>query len=731
MFRLVAFSMLLLHLWSCDSSGDSGNSSELAVCNPSEKRCYGEFIQSCNLLGLWEDIPCPAGYSCFLVNNEPSCEDRNQGGSMPRADMTMGGNQGGSMPRADMTVGGNQGGSIPRADMTMGGNQGGSLNMVDMMVVEIDLDGDGFTVLEGDCDDSNANIYPNAPEIFGDQIDQDCDQLADVEDGVCEASFALKVGDNPELILDGCRSWEVDLNYEYDPDTTPKINGGLLKFKATTERNFECDLTLEFTSLSCGLDQVYKIGSTLNISDCTDLADQYEGSYHINPDQGLIVSFTEINTGNQSGNFSGAPLFTQISGHVGILNKNGITLNNQQGNFQSYLYGSFSISSVQVRDDAEQNFDCNQNDVVTVYDFDGDGESSFVYGYGAQDCDDQNSMIYSLAPEACNEIDDNCNEIVDEGLINCCGDGIANGDEQCDDANSENTDRCTNTCNSARCGDAFVQPEEECDDGNNINDDLCRNNCQIPTPCGANCPQMEMILIQAGSFNMGSNNNGSEQPIHNVEIRGNFYVGKTEVTVGQYRACVNVGVCSEPDTLVSVLNYSNYCNWTSSIGSKETHPVNCVDWNQARTFAKWIGGDLLTEAQWEYVATGQGQAITYPWGNAEPTCQLANYSGCVRSTLPVCSTTRGNTTQGVCDMGGNVFEWVLDDWHPSYNEAPIIEQAWCNDMGVCNTHTSAYRVFRSGSWRDSDYALRSTFRNFNSPEGRNGSLGFRVSDIIP
>jgi formylglycine-generating enzyme required for sulfatase activity/truncated hemoglobin YjbI len=669
MYRLITFRILLLFICSCDSSGDSANPSEMAECHPYEKRCYGEFVQNCNLLGEWEDIPCPAGYSCFLVNNEPSCEDRNQGGSIPMVDMRVGGNQGGSIPMVDMRVGGNQGGSISMVDMRVGGNQGGSISMVDMSVVEMDLDGDGFTVLEGDCDDSNANVYPNAAEIFGDQIDQDCDQLADVEDGVCEATFTLKVGDNPELILDACRSWEVDFNFEYDPDTSPKINGGVIKLKATTERNFECDLTLEFTSLSCGLDQVYKIGSTLNISDCSDLADQYEGSYHIDPDQGLIVSFTEINTGNQRGNFSGIPLFTQISGHIGTLNENGITLSNQQGSFQSYLYGSFSISSVEVRDDAEQNLNCNQNSEVTVYDFDGDGESSFVYGYGAQDCDDRNPRGNSLHPENCR-------------------------------------------------------------------------------PCGVNCPNFEWIFISSGSFDMGTNLFPSSSPVHHVQIRNNFHVTKTEVNVGQFRACVNANICDSP-----YVSEMLGCNYTHDIGLKEDRPINCITWENARQFAKWMGGDLLTEAQWEYTASAQGQSISYPWGNSTPTCDFANFmyineSGDFIScalmrtfnpfiiedyTEPSCCKIAGNTSQGVCDMAGNVSEWVLDEYHDSYLGAPIDDRGWCRHsdcVDFSNLEYGVMRVVRGSSFGSSqqDASLNSIRYSARAKTYTASSIGFRVAD---
>jgi formylglycine-generating enzyme required for sulfatase activity len=128
---------------------------------------------------------------------------------------------------------------------------------------------------------------------------------------------------------------------------------------------------------------------------------------------------------------------------------------------------------------------------------------------------------------------------------------------------------------------------------------------------------IEFILIKGGSFMMGSEESNWEKPIHRVVVK-DFYMSKTEVTVGQYRKCVEAGVCSKPDSC----NYGSP-NWTDSIGSKENHPINCVDWKQARTFAKWVGGDLPSEAQWEYASRSGGKDIKYPWGNAEATCEYA------------------------------------------------------------------------------------------------------------
>jgi formylglycine-generating enzyme required for sulfatase activity len=236
---------------------------------------------------------------------------------------------------------------------------------------------------------------------------------------------------------------------------------------------------------------------------------------------------------------------------------------------------------------------------------------------------------------------------------------------------------------------------------------------------------VEMILIQGGSFMMGSASGESdEMPMHRVEVR-DFYMSKTEVTVGQYRKCVDEGVCSEPDDK----NDGSYCNWGYS--DRDDHPINCVDWKQARAFAKWVGGDLPSEAQWEYASRSRGRDIKYPWGNAEVTCEYASSIGCGKlGTWEVCSKTGGNTTQGLCDMGGNVWEWVLDEYHDSYSGAPSDDIGWCSDRG-CDGDTSAHRVNRGGSWYADASYLRSAYRGHTSPDNRNDSLGFRVSELVP
>ena len=228
------------------------------------------------------------------------------------------------------------------------------------------------------------------------------------------------------------------------------------------------------------------------------------------------------------------------------------------------------------------------------------------------------------------------------------------------------------------------------------------------------------IRIVGGSFQMGSNSGMTrDKPVHTVKV-GTFMMSRTEVTVAQYRKCVNAGKCSSPKA-------GKRYNWDKS--GRGSHPVNGVDWNQARSYCRWVGGRLPSEAEWEYAARSGGKAIKYPWGNEGPTCSRAVMDGeggwgCgKKSTWPVCSKASGNTSQGLCDMAGNVWEWVEDCWHESYSGAPSHGSAWTVNCFASN------RVDRGGSWRDTATAgyLRAAYRYYDPSGDHNLFLGLRCA----
>lgn len=217
------------------------------------------------------------------------------------------------------------------------------------------------------------------------------------------------------------------------------------------------------------------------------------------------------------------------------------------------------------------------------------------------------------------------------------------------------------------------------------------------------------VSMPGGRFKMGAKGGDKDsRPVHKVNIKA-FQIAKHEVTSGQYEECVKAGICSKP----------------SCEAPGPSHPVVCVDWEQAQAFSKWVGGRLPTEAEWEYAARSAGQEVRFPWGDDEATCERANMNylnrgnGCTsNTTAPVCSKPAGDTEQKLCDMAGNVQEWVQDLYHDSYKGAPSDGVAWESSPGVT-------RVVRGGSWMSTDKELMSSFRNSFRPEFRSGETGFR------
>jgi formylglycine-generating enzyme required for sulfatase activity len=212
---------------------------------------------------------------------------------------------------------------------------------------------------------------------------------------------------------------------------------------------------------------------------------------------------------------------------------------------------------------------------------------------------------------------------------------------------------------------------------------------------------------------MGSSAGGADElPVHAVTVP-TFEMLRTEITVSQYGECVTAGSCTEPGT-------GTNANWNDP--GYEDHPVNYIDWQQAVDFCTWAGGRLPSEAEWEYAARSGGQDITYPWGNDAATCAYAVMNeggwGCgMDRTWTVCSKPAGNTTQGLCDMAGNVWEWVQDWYHSDYTGAPIDGSAW-EDSG-------SIRVIRGGSFGNTSYYVRAAYRNVLGPALRNAGVAAR------
>jgi formylglycine-generating enzyme required for sulfatase activity len=233
--------------------------------------------------------------------------------------------------------------------------------------------------------------------------------------------------------------------------------------------------------------------------------------------------------------------------------------------------------------------------------------------------------------------------------------------------------------------------------------------------CGKDCPTM--IVIPAGNFIMGSPSSEQghvdhEAPQHSVSIPRPFAISKFDVTFAEWDSCVSVGGCphvSEPTF------------------AKPNMPAVNITWEEAEQYAAWFAEmtgkpyRLPTEAEWEYAARA-GSTTAYYWGDeigkGNANCKSCGSEWDDRQTSPVGSF-KPNAF-GLYDMAGNVWQWVQDCFHRSYEGAPNNGSAW--DTGTCYS-----RVDRGGSWTVEPTFLRSAFRAWDTPVARDDDLGFRLA----
>ena len=248
--------------------------------------------------------------------------------------------------------------------------------------------------------------------------------------------------------------------------------------------------------------------------------------------------------------------------------------------------------------------------------------------------------------------------------------------------------------------------------------------------------EVEMVLVTAGDYLRGSDNGDADAKPAQVVHLDAYYIDKFEVTNSHYAECVSADVCIPPKQTGSFTRTKYYGN-----PEFDRYPVLYVDWYMARSYCSWRGAHLPTEAQWEIAARGKEEFI-YPWGNSFE-CRNGNFDDETRSdefmvpggpncdgyqdTAPVGSYPNGQSTFGVFDMTGNVWEWVADSYLENYY-ATLGDNA-SNPQGPSG---GEYQVVRGGSWGSNENVTRAWYRGKYKSADFYDYLGFRCAmDVSP
>jgi formylglycine-generating enzyme required for sulfatase activity len=266
-----------------------------------------------------------------------------------------------------------------------------------------------------------------------------------------------------------------------------------------------------------------------------------------------------------------------------------------------------------------------------------------------------------------------------------------------------------------------------------------------------------MVVVPAGGFMMGTGQAEidalcqeykdwaqffkREAPQHKVSIGKPFAVGRLTIKRGEFAAFV-----SETGHDMSGGAYvwtGKECkadankSWLDpGFAQDDSHPVVCVNWDDAKAYAKWLSGKtgkgyrLPSEAEWEY-ACRVGAQTPFWWGSSI-SVQQANYDGNYtfgggkkgeyrQKTLPVKSFQPN--PWGLYQVHGNVWEWCEDCWNESYDGAP-------SDGSTRTAGDCKIRILRGGSWYYDLANLRAAFRGRHNSESRISDAGFRVARTL-
>jgi formylglycine-generating enzyme required for sulfatase activity len=278
---------------------------------------------------------------------------------------------------------------------------------------------------------------------------------------------------------------------------------------------------------------------------------------------------------------------------------------------------------------------------------------------------------------------------------------------------------------------------------------------------------MQLVFVRGGCFVMGDtagDGEADERPLHEVCVDA-FYMGKYEITVGQFRDFVHeVGYVTDAETGAGGRQgcesfdktdaeqwaWRSWATWRTPNQYQENqdaHPVSCVSWRDATAFARWLSEKsghayrLPTEAEWEYAARGGTRTRNYWGAHTQHNCRYANVSD--QTPIPPGS---GRWTKrhacadgypfvapvgrfqpnafGLYDMMGNVWEWCADGYDKDYyQKGPRTNPVAAPPAEAPHPE----HVLRGGSWDYGPGDVRVAYRYGYATVNRCVNSGFRLA----
>ena len=230
-------------------------------------------------------------------------------------------------------------------------------------------------------------------------------------------------------------------------------------------------------------------------------------------------------------------------------------------------------------------------------------------------------------------------------------------------------------------------------------------------------PGPRFVWLPAGQFTMGSpatevDRVSNEGPQTRVTLSRGFYLGRYEVTQGEYLSVIGsnpsyfTGDTNRPVEQVNWTEANNYCG-----------QLTARERSAGRLPAGWAYR-LPTEAEWEY-ASRAGSTNRFSYGDDPGYTQLGNHAWYNANSGSASHTVGGKLPNpwGLYDMSGNVWEWC-SDWYGTYPGGNVTDPS--------GSVSGSGRVFRGGGWYGGADYCRSASRDYCDPAYRLGGLGFRV-----